>query len=350
MAKRLDSLEEKFLKTVSENNLINKGDIIVVGVSGGPDSITLLTCLNKYKEKLEYKIIVAHINHLIRKDSTEDEQFVENLCRKLKIKCYIKRAEVEKIAKETKKGTEEVGRKIRYDFFDEVANKEKANKIAIAHNMNDNAETILLNLIRGTGTTGLEGIQPKEYGKYIRPLINCKREEIEAYCKINNLEPRIDSSNKENIYRRNIIRNSILPQIKEINPNIVESLSRTSKIIKDQNNYIKNETEKIFDKICLIYNTVKNEKNGDNKEKYTDSVSKIEIEIGKFNEQDKAIKENLIIKIIEKITKSTKNIEKVNIDDIIKLAQNNIGNKYMKVNKKIKVSIKNKKIIFERLL
>ena len=134
-----------------------------------------MTCLNKYKEYLDIRIICAHINHLIRKDSTDDEQFVENVCKKMGIKCYIKRAEVEKIAKEEKRGTEEVGRKIRYDFFDEVAKKENANKIAIAHNMNDNAETMLLNIIRGSGLTGLEGIQPEEYGKYIRPLINCKR-------------------------------------------------------------------------------------------------------------------------------------------------------------------------------
>ena len=250
MAKRIDKLEQKFLDTIKENNLINKGDVIVVGVSGGPDSITLLTCLNKYKDYLNIKIICAHINHLIRKDSTEDEQFVENVCEKMGIKCYIKRAEVEKIAKEQKKGTEEVGRKIRYDFFDEVAKKENANKIAIAHNMNDNAETMLLNIIRGSGLTGLEGIQPEEYGKYIRPLINCKREEIEEYCIKYDLKPRIDSTNKENIYRRNIIRNKILPELKELNPNIVQSLSNLSKIVKVQNMHIKNEVENIYNKIA----------------------------------------------------------------------------------------------------
>ena len=100
MAKRLDILEQKFLDTIKENNLINEGDVIVIGVSGGPDSITLLTCLNKYKEKLKYSIIVAHINHLIRKDSTDDEQFVEKVCEKMNIKFYAKRVDVTKIAKE----------------------------------------------------------------------------------------------------------------------------------------------------------------------------------------------------------------------------------------------------------
>ena len=115
MAKRLDKLEQNFLDTIKENNLINKGDVIVVGVSGGPDSITLLTCLNKYKDYFEIKLICAHINHLIRKDSTEDEQYVENMCTNMGIKCYVKSADVEKIAKEQKKGWEELGRKIRYD-------------------------------------------------------------------------------------------------------------------------------------------------------------------------------------------------------------------------------------------
>ena len=111
MSKRMDSLELKFLDTIRENNLIEDGDVIVVGVSGGPDSITLLTCLNKYTDTLKCKIVVAHINHLIREDSTDDEQFVEKVCEKMQIPFYVKRAEVEKIAKDLKKGTEEAREK-----------------------------------------------------------------------------------------------------------------------------------------------------------------------------------------------------------------------------------------------
>ena len=331
MSKRIDSLEEKFLKTIKEENLIQKKDKIVVGVSGGPDSITLLECLNKYKEKLEVEIIVAHINHLIRKDSTEDEQYVENICKKMNIKCYIKRENVLNIAKNEKIGTEEAGRKVRYKFFDEILKKEKANKIAIAHNMNDNAETILLNLLRGTGLNGLEGIQPMEYNKYIRPLINISRKEIEEYVEKNELKPKIDYTNKENIYKRNKIRNELLPYLKKINPNIVESLSRLSKIVKEENTYIKKETEKIYDNI-----KIKDEKN----------LGKIELDIKEFNKLEIAIKKNLIIKCIEETIGDSRNIEKINIDDIIKICSNNIGNKYILPNKKIKILIKNKKIIF----
>ena len=253
MAKRLNIVEEKFLDTIKNNNLINSGDKIVVGVSGGPDSLTLLTLLNKYKSKFNYEIIVAHVNHLIRKDSTDDEQFVENYCKKNGIKFYCKRVNVQEIAKQQKKGEEEVGRNERYKFFDEICEKENANKIAIAHNMNDNAETMLLNLIRGTGLNGLEGIQPSQYNnRFIRPLINCNRNEIEDFCKENNLEPRIDSTNKENIYKRNIIRNKLIPFLKELNPNIIETLSRTSVIIAENNEFIQKEAQKNFNKITEL--------------------------------------------------------------------------------------------------
>lgn len=353
MAKRLDKLEQNFLDTIKENNLINKGDVIVVGVSGGPDSITLLTCLNKYKDYFEIKIICAHINHLIRKDSTEDEQFVENVCEKMGIKCYVKRAEVEKIAKEQKKGSEEVGRKLRYDFFDIIAKKENANKIAIAHNMNDNAETMLLNIIRGSGMQGLEGIQAEEYGKYIRPLINCSREDIEEYCEKYNLQPRIDSTNKENIYRRNIIRNKLLPEIKELNPNIVQSLSNLSKIVKVQNMHIKNEVENIYNKIAteeLNTSNLQNKNNSSmqktNNEVGSESLGKIELDLPEFQKLDLGVQQNLVLYTVSKLLGSTRNIEKVNVDDIIEMCRRNVGNKYMYPNKNLKILVKNKKIIF----
>ena len=330
MAQRLNIVEEKFLNTVKKNNLIKTNDVIVVGVSGGPDSITLLTCLDKYKDKFQYKLVVAHINHLIRKDSTEDEQFVENLCEKLNIPCEVKRANVAEIAKEEKRGEEEVGRRIRYDFFDEVARKYDANKIAIAHNMNDNAETVLLNLIRGSGLSGLEGIQPQEYGKYIRPLIECSRDEIEKYCEENDLQPRIDSTNSEDIYKRNEIRHKVLPMLKEFNPNIVETLSRTSKIVKENNDFVTQESAKTYTKIA--------KKEGKNL---------VNFELADFNKIENSIRTNLIIYTINDLLGSVKDISKVNIDDVIELANNNVGNKYIFIKKNLKVSVNKGLISFE---
>lgn len=326
MAKRLNIVEEKFLDTIKNNNLINSGDKIVVGVSGGPDSLTLLTLLNKYKSKFNYEIIVAHVNHLIRKDSTDDEQFVENYCKKNGIKFYCKRVNVQEIAKQQKKGEEEVGRNERYKFFDEICEKENANKIAIAHNMNDNAETMLLNLIRGTGLNGLEGIQPSQYNnRFIRPLINCNRNEIEDFCKENNLEPRIDSTNKENIYKRNIIRNKLIPFLKELNPNIIETLSRTSVIIAENNEFIQKEAQKNFNKITELKSNL------------------VEIDLKDFNKMPIAMRKAIIQLSIDKLNGNIRNISKKNIDDIIKLAENNIGNKYI-IYKNIKAEVKKGKL------
>ena len=326
MAKRLNIVEEKFLDTIKNNNLINSGDKIVVGVSGGPDSLTLLTLLNKYKSKFNYEIIVAHVNHLIRKDSTDDEQFVENYCKKNGIKFYYKRVNVQEIAKQQKKGEEEVGRNERYKFFDEICEKENANKIAIAHNMNDNAETMLLNLIRGTGLNGLEGIQPSQYNnRFIRPLINCNRNEIEDFCKENNLEPRIDSTNKENIYKRNIIRNKLIPFLKELNPNIIETLSRTSVIIAENNEFIQKEAQKNLNKITELKSNL------------------VEIDLKDFNKMPIAMRKAIIQLSIDKLNGNIRNISKKNIDDIIKLAENNIGNKYI-IYKNIKAEVKKGKL------
>lgn len=335
MAKRLDAVEEKFLNTVKENNLIDFGDKIVVGVSGGPDSLTLLSLLLKYKEKFNIEIIVAHVNHLIRKDSTEDEQFVENFCKKNGVKFYCKRVNVLEIAKKEKKGTEEVGRKERYKFFREICKKENANKIAIAHNMNDNAETMILNLVRGTGLNGLEGIKPYAIldGLFIiRPLINCKREEIESYCKKNNLEPRIDSTNKENIYKRNIIRKKILPSLKELNPNIVETLMRTSELVTENNDFMKEETYKAFLSVAEVQNkgTIEERKNLEGKNLKNNNCNKnieVIIYVKKFNNLPIILRKNVLLYAVEKITGNTKNISKQNIDDVEKMAEKNIGNK-----------------------
>lgn len=388
MAKRLDIVEEKFLNTVKENNLIDSGEKIVVGVSGGPDSLTLLSLLLKYKEKFNIEIIVAHINHLIRKDSTEDEQFVENFCEKNGVNFYCKRVNVLEIAKKEKKGTEEVGRKERYKFFREICEKENASKIAIAHNMNDNAETMILNLVRGTGLNGLEGIKPfailenlnnesmenkfedglqnnenieknllsksKENSQrdeslekiddelisqienekkeeknilLIRPLINCKREEIEFYCKKNNLEPRIDSTNKENIYKRNIIRNKILPSLKELNPNIVETLMRTSELVTENNDFMKEETYKAFLSVAEVQNkgTIEESKNLENNN--CNKNIEVIIYVKKFNNLPIILRKNVLLLTIEKITGNTKNISKQNLDDITKMSEKNVGNK-----------------------
>ena len=322
MALRLHKVEESFLNTCKRFNLIDSGDKIVVGVSGGPDSISLLHLLIKYKQKFGYELVVCHINHLIREDSTDDEIFVENYCEKNNIKFYVKRIDVETYAKENKLSVEDAGRRIRYDFFEEVRNKENANKIAIAHNKNDNAETVLLNLIRGAGTKGLEGIRAFDKNRnIIRPIINVEKKDIISFCKKEKLEPRIDSTNSQNIYRRNQIRNDIIPKLAEINPNIIDTLTRTSDIIYEENIFVDSVTAEMFKQFAKV------------------EENKISFELKTFNIESKILKSSLILKAIELLTGDRKNVQKINIEDILKMADRKVGNKQIQINKKIVASI-----------
>lgn len=246
----MNEIEEKVLKTIQKYNLIQANDKIVLGVSGGPDSLFMLYILNKLKEQLQFKMVVAHVNHMIREEADSEEQFVKEFCKKIGIEFYSKRIDVEKFANNNKIGTEEAGRKVRYEFFDEILEKTQSNKIAIAHNKNDKVETIIMHLLRGSGISGLQGIEPIKDGKIIRPIIEIERTQIEEYCDKNNLEPRIDKSNFENIYTRNKIRNIVIPYIKqEFNPNIVETVTRLSEIITEENQYFNKLTEQAYKEI-----------------------------------------------------------------------------------------------------
>ena len=249
-----DMLKSQVLNTIKKYNLISENDIIICGISGGPDSICMLDVLKSITEenKLNYKIIVVHINHMIRKEAIDDEKYVINYCKNNNLKCYVKRIDVEKIAREKKQGTEETGRNARYQFLEEIYQKEKANKIAIAHNKNDKIETIIMNIMRGSGISGLRGIEPIRDGKIIRPLIEIERKDIEKYCEENKLDPRIDKTNFDNDYTRNKIRNIVIPYIKnEFNPNIISTIDRLSEVISEEDEYLKEKTIDAFNEIKL---------------------------------------------------------------------------------------------------
>ena len=147
--------------------------------------------------------------------------------------------------KNKKKEQKKYGRNVRYEFFNEILEKTNSNKIATAHNSNDRAETVILNILRGSGLSGLKGIEPNREGKYIRPLININRDDIEKYCEENNLKPKYDESNNENIYSRNKVRNEIIPYIKkEFNPNIIKTINRLSDVATEENEYLQEELRK----------------------------------------------------------------------------------------------------------
>ena len=322
-------LKEEVLKTIKDNNLINEGDKIVIGVSGGPDSICLLHLLNNLKDTLKITIYVAHINHSIREVADMETKYVQDFCKKIGVECFVKKEDILSLAKKQKKGTEEVGRQVRYSFFDEVLEKTNSNKIATAHNSNDRAETVILNILRGSGISGLKGIEAIRDQKYIRPLINTDRESIEKYCEENNLEPKIDETNKENIYTRNKVRNVVIPYIKkEFNQNIIKTINRLSIVATEENDYLMKITKQEYANISNIENGI------------------ITLDLKRFNNLELVIKRRLIIYTINEAIHTTNGIEKVNLDDIVKLCSNNIGNKYLTPIKEIKIYVKKGKVYF----
>jgi len=326
-------MKEKIVKTIKKYNLIENKDKLILGVSGGPDSMAMLAILNEIKKdekiNLNFEITVAHINHMIRKEAKKDEEYVKKYCEKNRIEFYSKSIDVQKLAHTNKIGTEEAGRIARYEFFNQVLEKTNANKIAIAHNKNDKVETIIMNAMRGSGISGLKGIEAKR-GKYIRPLIECERFEIEKYCEEQELNPRIDQTNFENEYTRNKIRNIVIPYVKqEFNPNIISTLNRLSELVSEEEDYIEKQVKLAYENLLIE----KQEK-------------QIVLDLKKFNSQEKVIKSRLVLYTIARLFGNTKGIEKIHIEDIIKLCQNNIGNKFLTPNKKIKVLVKNHKIYF----
>lgn len=337
----MNNFEEEILTTIKDNNLIQNGEKILLGVSGGPDSIAMLSALYEIqKEKIiDFNIYVAHINHGIRENAKIDEEFVKEFCKKRDIECFVLKTNIKEIAKKNKKGIEETGREIRYKFFEEIRNKTSADKIAIAHNKKDNAETIIMNILRGTGISGLCGMELIQ-NNYIRPLLYETREKIEEYLKDKKIEPRIDETNFENEYTRNKIRNIVLPYIqKEFNPNFINALDRLSAIVKEENDYLEKITNQTY-KDILVEENLKPEKDVYKLE----DLPTIILDLKKFCNLDKVIQKRIILYAINKLFGSTKGIEKIHIEDIIKLCNRKIGNKFLTPNKNTKIVIKNKKI------
>lgn len=343
---KLNEFEKKVLKTIKDNNLIESGDKIVLAISGGPDSISMLNVLYKFCQTClspmtdDVNLVVAHVNHMIRKEAKEEENFVKSFCAERNIDFYSKSIDVVKYANNSKIGKEEAGRIVRYNFFDEILKKTNANKIAIAHNKNDKVETMIMNVFRGSGLSGLKGIEAKR-DRYIRPLIDCERQEIEKYCEDENLNPRIDKTNFDNTYTRNKIRNVVIPYVKDnFNPSFIETMNRLSVLIREQNDFIDKLVEEKYNNIII-----KEEICQTCLSPMAENQTAI-LDLKKFNKEERVIKSRIVLYTITRMFGTSKGIEMIHVNDIIKLCENNIGNKYLTPNKNLKVVVKNHKIYF----
>lgn len=237
------NLLEKIYQYIQINNMIRPHDKVLVAVSGGPDSVALLHILNHLKERLKISLHAAHLNHMLRgEESRADAQFVRELCRQWEIPCTDAAIDVPRYQKEQGLSCEAAAREVRYRFLLETASQCQAQRIALGHHADDQAETILLNLLRGAGSRGLSGISPVRDGIYIRPLLEVRRGDIEKYCRENHLSYRIDSTNRKAIYQRNKIRMHLIPWLeKEYNPEIVLALGRLANLLREEDRLLEKQ-------------------------------------------------------------------------------------------------------------
>lgn len=232
---------------VEKWHMLTNEDRVIVGVSGGADSICLLLVLEKLREEIGFDMVAVHVNHGLRGvDADADEQFVKEFCASRGILCESYYENVELIAKKRKQSTEEAGREVRKAFFAEALCKYDGTKIALAHHQNDSAETFLLNLARGSGIKGLGGIHPVN-GNIIRPLLCVTREQIETYMKENDIPYCVDQSNDTDVYARNRIRNHVLPYLcDEVNKRTVEHMNDTMEQVRQIQEFLEDEMQKCF--------------------------------------------------------------------------------------------------------
>lgn len=229
---------ENIKRLIQENNLISEGDVIGVGVSGGKDSMALLHYLKSISKELDFEVVAITVDHAIRDESASDAMFVADWCRKNRIRCYKFRMDVPKISAEKKVSLEVGAREARYGVFNSMIEKGIVDKIALAHHTSDQAETVLLHLFRGTGITGLQGMQKIRDGIFIRPMLETQQKEILAYILEHDIQIVEDKTNAESDFSRNYIRNKIMPLILEKWPNAINSIRNFSNLASKDDKFI----------------------------------------------------------------------------------------------------------------
>ncbi|HHV15724.1 MAG TPA: tRNA lysidine(34) synthetase TilS [Gelria sp.] len=241
----------KVLQYIKEHNLITPGDLLVAGISGGPDSMALLHILLQLRPRLNFELVAAHLNHGLRPEAAAEEEFVRDYCQARQVPFYSRRVDIEEIAVREKKSVEEAGRNCRYQYFNELVAQLGGTRIATAHHRDDNAETVLLNIIRGSGIKGLRGIRPVN-GIIIRPLLCVDKNEIETYLAENSVKYCIDLSNYSTDYLRNRIRHNLLPLLEQdYNPRIIDGLNQLADIADVENDAIETETAHFWEELII---------------------------------------------------------------------------------------------------
>lgn len=304
-----NSFEKKVVHLIDEYHMIEEQDSVIVGVSGGADSVCLLFVLHRLSRERKFSLTAAHVEHGIRgKESLEDAAFVEELCRRLEVPLRICRADALAAARREKISTEEAGRQIRYGFFREIAGecaRETSGRvhIAVAHNADDQAETILWNMVRGSGIKGLGGMRPVRDG-IIRPLLECTRAEIEAYLRAKGATWRTDATNLETDYTRNRLRLKVLPILeKECNHQAARHIVMAGEKLSKTQDYLERQAEKALE-ACMP----------------CEQKGAVSLDAALFCREEEILQEYMLRAAIERTGAGLKDVSSGHIEDIRKLA------------------------------
>lgn len=313
--------EKRIEAFIKKHGMIEKGDVVVTGVSGGADSVCLLFVLCALRKKLGFQVLVCHVNHGLRGAAADrDEEYVRKLCGKLKVPCRIFHKNVELIARKWKQSPEEAGRTARREAFETVCKENGGTKIATAHHRNDNAETVLLNLARGTGLKGLCGIRPVR-GKWIRPLLPLSRQQIEEYLDRKKISWQEDATNGEDDYTRNRIRHNVIPVLEEqINSRSVQHIDELSRQAQEIWEYLEYGTEQAWGR-CVTAESDPEKSTG------VKGPRALEIADFPFRQERPAVQKQLLRKCLTFVKGGEKDITAVHIADLMLLFDRQTGRK-----------------------
>ncbi len=302
--------EEQILRTVrgtiARFGMFGPGDSVLAAVSGGSDSVALIHILNTIAGEYPFQLAIAHLNHCLReKESDRDAEFVAALARKFDLPFYFEKKDVRAIQRRRRLSPEEAARQVRYEFFDAVASKDGFSKIAMGHHSDDNAELVLMNLLRGSGPLGLSGIAPVRNHKFVRPLIRLKRSKILDYISEKKIAFVTDASNTDPAYRRNRIRHHLIPELKKsYNPAIVDSLNRLGEILQAEDQWLDEALEPVFNE-CVLNRT----------------SHRISLATSGVNGMDLAAARRIIRKAIFSVKQDLRRITFLHVDAIIELVK-----------------------------
>jgi len=330
---KTDFIMARVSDTVQAHGMLLPGDVVLAGVSGGPDSVALLRILKDLSQPLSLKIGVAHLNHCLRgKESDRDEDFVRDLAAFHGLPLHVQQTDVAARARENKKSIEEAARDVRYAFYRDIASQHGYNRVALGHNSDDNAEQVLMNLLRGSGPRGLMGIPPMRENWIIRPLIRVSRQEILAFLAHGSQTFMLDSSNEDTRYLRNRVRHELLPCLaKDYNPEIKSALNRLSLLLTSEEAWMEGETQEMLSHHLERLN---------NRE--------VRFQRDFFATLPEALGRRAIRGAIEEVKGDLRRITFGHIDDIIGLMAGNTGDKNLDLPQGIRMTLTKKWLYFTR--